>query len=77
MKLIDFEKLMEMYNSKYQEFNVYDLRFLKDDYLPIVEAIPTEWLNEWYWNNNDVCCDKRVSALFGKMIRDWRKENEI
>lgn len=74
MKLIDFEKLMEMYNNKYKEFNVYDLRFLKDEHLPIVEAIPTSWLNEWYWNNSDVCCDKRVSALFGKMIRDWRIE---
>ena len=41
-----------------------------------IEAIPTEWLNEWYWKNDDVCCDKRVSALFGKMIRDWRKEND-
>ena len=39
-----------------------------------IEAIPTRWLNEWYWDNSDVCCDKRVSALFGKMIRDWRIE---
>lgn len=39
-----------------------------------IEAIPTRWLNMWYWDNSDVCCDKRVSALFGKMIRDWRIE---
>lgn len=38
--------------------------------------IPIEWIAEWRWQNSDVCCDKRVSDLFGKMIEDWRKEKE-
>lgn len=79
MKLIDVEeacKEIERFKGYLDEDMIYRLKIAVKR-LPIVEAIPTEWLNEWYWKNDDVCCDKRVSALFGKMIRDWRKENEI
>ena len=71
MKLIDFEKLMEMYNNKYQEFNVYDLRFLKDEYLPIVEAIPIEWLRTWILKNV-----VNHGEMFDLLITDWEKEND-
>lgn len=39
-------------------------------------AIPIEWINDWYWNNPDVCCDKHVAIWFAKLLNDWRKENE-
>ena len=71
MKLIDFEKLMEMYNNKYQEFNVYDLRFLKDEYLPIVEEIPIEWLRTWILKNV-----VNHGEMFDLLITDWEKEND-
>lgn len=90
MKLIDFEKLMKMYNNMYQEFNVYDLRFLKDECLPIVEAIPIEWLEEicrasfrkWETENIQNGVQKgveyaQIARLILNLIELWRKENEI
>lgn len=76
MKLVDFEELMEMYNNKYQEFNVYDLRFLKDEYLPIVEAIPINWIHQ-YLNRQDETHNLPVQVeLFTMdMIDKWRKES--
>ena len=40
-RLIDFDKLMEQYDF-YNEFAVHDLRYLKKECLPFVEAIPIE-----------------------------------
>lgn len=53
--------------------------YLKDiecELKPTVKAIPIEWINDWYWNNPDVCCDKHVAIWFAKLLNDWRKENE-
>lgn len=44
-RLIDFDKLMEQYDF-YNEFAVHDLRYLKKEYLPFVEAIPIEWMQQ-------------------------------
>lgn len=41
MRLIDFDKLMEQYDF-YNEFAVHDLRYLKKECLPFVEAIPID-----------------------------------
>lgn len=69
MLLIDFDKLMETYNDFYDEFAVHDLRYLKKECLPIVEAIPVEWIKKWM--------EKWTPDLpVAEMLKDWEKENE-
>ena len=69
MRLIDFDKLMEEYDF-YNEFSVHDLRYLKKEYLPFVEAIPIDWIErklaEHWYVNYDV----------RELLEDWEKENE-
>ena len=68
-RLIDFDKLMEQYDF-YNEFAVHDLRYLKKECLPFVDAIPREWIERklaehWY-----------VDYDIREMLDDWEKENE-
>ena len=72
MTLIDKDKfIQDVISRKYSQAS---MRLIREQ--PEVKAIPIEWINEWYWNNSDICCDKHVSELFGKMIKDWKKEND-
>ena len=74
MLLIDFDKLMEAYNDFYDEFTVYDLRFLKKKCLPIVEAIPVEWIEKYAKRTSKKCC--HCATAIWEMLEDWEKENE-
>lgn len=69
-RLIDFDKLMEQYDF-YNEFAVHDLRYLKKEYLPFVEAIPIEWLKEWGLKEENYYLFKDLTR---KLIEDWKKE---
>ena len=71
-RLIDFDKLMEQYDF-YNEFAVHDLRYLKEEYLPFVDAIPIKWLIE---NAREYFADIEIAHL-DCMITDWRLQNEI
>lgn len=84
MRLIDRDKfinaMFDLYldnkwSPKAVHFSLLDVRANIDTKAYEVKAIPIEWINEWHWNNSDVCCDKHVNDLFVKMIEDWVKEN--
>lgn len=73
MILIDFDKLMEAYNDFYDEFAVHDLRYLKREYLPIVEAIPKEWIRDYMLRLPD---GSEAYECILVMLENWEKENE-
>ena len=75
MLLIDFDKLMEAYNDFYDEFTVYDLRFLKKKCLPIVEAIPVEWILHYVDTHYNVDNFDDIWRYIMKMHDEWEKEN--
>lgn len=75
MLLIDFDKLMETYNDFYDEFTVYDLRFLKKKCLPIVEAIPVEWIEKQMAERENYG-DFNTAGAIGYLLLSWEKENE-
>lgn len=86
MRLIDFDKLMEQYDF-YNEFAVHDLRYLKEDCLPFVEAIPIEWIKNYLIpfqvHHDSLSEDSKendgagwVIDVLETMMRDWKKEND-
>lgn len=80
MRLIDFDKLIEQYGDFYSDFDVNDLKYLKKEYLPFVDAIPIEWMKKKY---NEVSHyglgieDWSIKDCYGLVLEDWEKENEI
>ncbi len=85
--LIDFDKLMEQYDF-YNEFAVHDLRYLKKECLPFVDAIPIEWIKEHIaelraeverkieeenYTDYGLCDD---AYGMERLLEDWEKENE-
>lgn len=77
--LIDFDKLMEQYDF-YNEFTVHDLRYLKKECLPFVEAIPIEWIKKYVaeegiYPNRELLSVEQADAI-ERMVENWEKENE-
>lgn len=44
------------------------------DAMPIIEAIPIEWIKNWF---NPKYANTVYYSLLRGMIKDWEKENEI
>ena len=77
MRLIDADKLkvlVAVENDGIMSTGKLIANLFED--MQTVDAIPIDWIIDWHWKNSDVCCDGHVRELFGKMIKDWREENE-
>ena len=44
----------------------------KIDNMPVVKAIPIEWIEKWMLDNWELECNYGIE----QMIEDWEKENE-
>ena len=76
MRLIDADKLIELFTPYASEDKkvVYQPRQLKIDDLknaPTVEAVPIEWIREWYTKHSPL-----IGSYVAYMLLDWQAENE-
>lgn len=76
MKLIDLDEIE--YFTLVDKDGIPRYKIEIGDGLPIVKAIPIEWIKKWCNEHNRKSLEERLLKRYGviTMLEDWEKENE-
>ena len=54
MRLIDFDKLIELYGHYFGNYTINELKEIREDNIPFIEAIPVEWIENYLIQYTDM-----------------------
>lgn len=78
MRLIDFDKLIELYSEYFGNYTINELKEIREENMPFTKAIPIEWIVDWLTKQTIPATSYGLDcSAIHKMLDDWEKENEL